>query len=89
MLDAFPDRGARGECMYGYYDGNRLELLLGGIDGQIAKHPRGSGGFGWDQIFCPEGYVGRTRAELTEDEYAAVYEIIKPLPALRKFLTSI
>jgi len=89
MLDAFPDRSARGACMYGYYDGNRLELLLGGIDGQIAEHPRGSGGFGWDQIFCPEGYGGRTRAELTEEEYAVVYETIKPLPALRKLLTSL
>lgn len=89
MLDGFTDRGARGECMYGYYDGERLELLHGSIGGQIADHPRGEGGYGWDRIFCPDGYEGRTRAELSEDEYAAVYEIIRPLAALRKFLTSL
>jgi inosine triphosphate pyrophosphatase len=89
MLDAFSDRSARGECMYGYYDGNHLELLHGSIDGQIADHPRGDGGYGWDKVFCPEGYGGRTRAELTEAEYATLYEIIRPLPALREFLKSL
>ena len=89
MLDAFPDRSARGECMYGYYDGTRLEVLRGGIDGKIVDHPRGDGGYGWDKIFCPEGYGGKTRAELSEDEYDAVYEIIRPLAALRTLLTGL
>jgi non-canonical purine NTP pyrophosphatase (RdgB/HAM1 family) len=89
MLDGFNDRTARGSCVYGYYDGSHFELISGGIDGIIADHPRGGGGFGWDQIFCPDGYGGRTRAELNEDEYAVVYQIIKPLPQLREFLTSL
>jgi inosine triphosphate pyrophosphatase len=89
MLDAFGDRTARGGCVYGYYDGTRLELMSGGIDGAIADHPRGNGGFGWDQIFCPEGYDGRTRAELTEAEYDVLYQVIKPIPKVREFLTSL
>lgn len=89
MLDAFDDRSAVGGCIYGYYDGSRLELLAGTLNGEIADHPRGTNGFGWDQVFCPNGYGGKTRAELSDEDYAAVYQVIKPLPALRQFLTSL
>ena len=87
MLDGFESRRAVGECVYAYYDGARLELLKGGIEGTIAGHPRGENGFGWDAIFCPDGYDGRTRAELNDDEYAKVYQIIKPIAALKAILT--
>ena len=87
MLDGFESRRAVGECVYAYYDGTRLELLKGGIEGTIAEHPRGENGFGWDAIFCPDGYDGRTRAELNDDEYAKVYQIIKPIAALKAILT--
>lgn len=87
MLDGFTTREAFGECVYAYYDGTKLELMHGGIEGVIADHPRGENGFGWDAIFCPKGYGGRTRAELNESEYAEVYQIIKPIAALRAVLT--
>jgi inosine triphosphate pyrophosphatase len=86
MLDGFEDRQAYGECVYAYYDGEHLELIHGGIKGNIADHPRGDDGFGWDAIFCPEGYEGKTRAELTTEQYSELYQIIKPIPALRAFL---
>lgn len=86
MLDGFSSRRARGECVFAYYDGERLELFRGGIDGTVSQHAQGKDGFGWDPIFCPDGYSGRTRAELGEDEYAELYQIIKPIPALREFL---
>lgn len=86
MLDGFSSRSAVGECVYAYFDGERLELLHGEMAGEIAKHPRGEGGFGWDKIFCPEGYGGKTRAELDEEAYADVYQIIKPIAALRRVL---
>jgi inosine triphosphate pyrophosphatase len=86
MLDGFASRRAYGECVFAYYDGESLELFRGGIEGTVPEHPRGKDGFGWDPIFCPDGYDGRTRAELNEDEYAKVYQIIKPIAALRTFL---
>lgn len=86
MLDGFASRRAYGECVYAYFDGERLELFHGGIHGEVSRHPRGEDGFGWDAIFCPDGYDGKTRAELTEDQYAAVYKIIKPIDELKKFL---
>ncbi len=88
MLDGFEDRGARAECVFGYYDGTRLELLRGGLSGVIAVQPRGDGGYGWDKIFCPEGYENKTRAELSPEDDEATYRIIKPIAALRELLKS-
>jgi non-canonical purine NTP pyrophosphatase (RdgB/HAM1 family) len=87
MLDGFTTRAAFGECVIAYYDGSRLELLHGGMEGIIADHPRGDNGFGWDAIFCPDGYEGKTRAELDPDQYAEVYQTIKPIAALRAVLS--
>ena len=86
MLDGFEDRAARAECTIGYYDGTHLELIRGGLDGTIALHPKGEGGFGWDKIFCPVGYDGRTRAELILEEDEKTYQTIKPIAKLRDFL---
>lgn len=86
MCDGLENRKARAECVFGYYDGERLELLHGGLDGKIADHPRGDGGFGWDRIFCPEGYRDQARAELTQEQNEETYQLIKPIKQLRELL---
>ncbi len=86
MLDGFSDKTAEGSAALGYYDGTNLRVFTGTITGTIAEHPRGDGGYGWDAIFCPDGYNGRTRAELDDAEYQAVYEQIRPYDELRQFL---
>jgi non-canonical purine NTP pyrophosphatase (RdgB/HAM1 family) len=86
MLDGFPDRGAIASCVFGYYDGETLKMFQGSLKGKIAEHPRGENGFGWDKIFEPVGYEGKTRAELTPDGDASTYATIKPFAALREFL---
>lgn len=89
MLDGFSDRGARAECVFAYYDGVRCEIIKGGLSGTIADHPRGEGGFGWDKIFCPEGYEGQTRAELILEQNEKTYQTIKPIAKLRAFLNTL
>lgn len=42
--------------------------------------------YGWDRVFEPEGYGGRTRAELSEKEDLESYEKIRDLDSLRAFL---
>jgi len=37
-------------------DGNVLDVSLGICEGHIALAPRGSGGFGYDPVFIPNGY---------------------------------
>lgn len=86
MLDGFDDRSAAASCVFGYFDGERLELLRGDLHGKIADHPTGDNGFGWDKIFCPDDYDGKTRAELTPEQDEATYKTIKPIDELRQHL---
>jgi XTP/dITP diphosphohydrolase len=55
-------------------------------EGKLLREPRGSGGFGYDPIFVPEGEA-RTMAELTPEEKDAISHRGKAfralLPALR------
>lgn len=87
MLDGFDDRTARAESIFAYYDGEELRVIKGGLDGVIVDHPRGEKGWDWDKIFAPNGYDGRTRSELTEEEDEQTYLLIKPFVALREFLS--
>lgn len=86
MLDSFENREASASCVFGYYDGVEITLLRGDLKGAIARNPRGEGGFGWDKIFEPVDYGGRTRAELTPSEDEQTYTVIKPFDKLREFL---
>ncbi len=88
MLDGFEDRGATARCTFGYYDGKNLQLFQGSLDGTIALSPKGSNGFGWDKIFCPEGYGGLTRAELGDEDNEKTYTTIKPFAKVREYLSS-
>lgn len=52
-------------------DGSILHVAEGSVDGEIAPEPRGTNGFGYDPLlFYPP--LGRTFAELTQDEKAEV-----------------
>ena len=44
----------------------------GACEGSIAREKRGSGGFGYDPVFLPDAYPGRTLAEVSEEEKNAV-----------------
>ena len=78
-------RKATARCVFGYYDGQRMELFEGSLKGEIAEMPAGEKGFGWDRIFIPEGYTC-TRAELSEEDDQKTYRQIKPFAALKTFL---
>lgn len=86
MLDGFEDRSAYGSVIYGYYDGSNLRYFEGRLDGSIAQHPRGDGGYGWDKIFIPEGYGGLTRAELSPEDDLKSYNQLRDTAGLRAFL---
>ena len=64
MLSAEENRSARAVCavVVADVDGS-VRAFVGEVRGSIASEPRGSGGFGWDPIFVPEGYA-KTYAEL-------------------------
>lgn len=81
-------REATARCVFGYYDGERLELLEGSLKGRIAEEPAGENGFGWDRIFIPQGYEV-TKASLGEEDYRITYTQIKPFAKLKALLEEI
>ncbi|GAB2574191.1 RdgB/HAM1 family non-canonical purine NTP pyrophosphatase [Kribbella endophytica] len=57
------------------------EVLRGEMRGSVIRELRGTGGFGYDVLFAPEGY-DRTTAELTVEEKDAISHRGKSLRAL-------
>ncbi len=52
-----PDRSAHFSCVISLaYPDGKYELFEGRINGKIAEQKQGTGGFGYDPIFIPEGY---------------------------------
>lgn len=65
-------RTARFVCAVAVAEGDRIVFeARGTVEGLIAPKPSGAGGFGYDPIFHYPPY-GRTLAEVTQDEKAAV-----------------
>lgn len=89
MLDGFDDRSAQASCTYAYFDGNDSHYFTGYLDGTIARQPKGENGYGFDRIFIPEGFGGKTAAELDSQEYDRYYSTIKPFKHLKTFLAGL
>ncbi len=86
MLDSFDDRSATASTIFCYYDGKKMYHFPSSVDGVIAQHPRGNGGYGWDVIFEPEGYNGLTNAELSLEKYIESHKKIRDIEGLKQFL---
>lgn len=70
LLDAYTDRTATAEVLFGVYDGKELKTYSGTANGTIAHSPKGEMGFGWDPIFIPNS-SSKTWAEMTQEEQSA------------------
>ncbi len=68
LLEKEEDRGAHFESCVAYCKiGSEPFFFQGTVKGNIAREPRGQGGFGYDPIFVPEGEE-RSFAEMTTDQ---------------------
>ncbi len=66
LLEGETNRRAYFKSVIAYWD-DELHIFTGRVDGEITKEPRGSGGFGFDPVFRPDGFDG-TFAEMTTEE---------------------
>ena len=86
---AIEERGAHFECCIGFMvPGGKPYIARGVSEGRISAEMRGSGGFGYDPVFVPEGNE-RTYAELAIAEKnmishrgRAMERFIEALPGL-------
>jgi len=94
LLDALravpaAERTARFRCVIALIEPDGRERLVEGtVEGCIAEAPRGKGGFGYDPVFFYPP-LGRTLAELTEEEKARVSHRAHAVAAARRLLGAI
>ncbi len=61
----------------------------GTLEGSIAYYRSGNGGFGYDPVFMPDEYPGKTLADISEEEKNAISHRGKALRAMAAFLNSV
>jgi XTP/dITP diphosphohydrolase len=61
-------------------------VVTGRVEGRLIRVPRGSGGFGYDPIFLPDGF-DQTTAEMTAEEKDAISHRGRAFRALTPFIT--
>ena len=62
-------------------------VVTGQVEGRLIRAPRGSGGFGYDPIFRPDGFT-ETTAEMTPDAKDAISHRGRAFRALAPFITA-
>jgi len=67
--------------------GSREWVVTGRVEGRLIRSPRGSGGFGYDPIFLPDGF-GQTTAEMTAEAKDAISHRGRAFRALAPFITT-
>ena len=63
-------------------------VVTGRVEGRLIRAPRGSGGFGYDPIFLPDGF-GQTTAEMTAAAKDAISHRGRAFRALTPFINEL
>lgn len=89
ITNALDSRRAKVVCAIAYKDANQTKVFVKELPGNVADQPRGDLGIATDRIFEPDGYGGRTRSELSQDEYDEVYLKVRPVDEFKEFLRTL
>jgi XTP/dITP diphosphohydrolase len=84
-LDGKTNRRARFRTVFCLIQNGREHLFEGTVHGVILTEERGSGGFGYDALFCPEGSE-RSFAEMTPEEKNALSHRARAAEKMAEFL---
>ena len=79
-------RGAQFVCAAALVDGAREVVVTRTVAGRLTRERRGSGGFGYDPIFLPDGFE-ETTAEMTPEAKDAISHRGRAFRALAEFIT--
>lgn len=88
LADGLPSRRVTARAYFGYFDGKDLKIIYGELKGEIVDHPRGELGIATDHVFAVDGYDGKTRSELSREDFDAVYAKVRALSEIKSFLQS-
>jgi len=69
----------------GFYDGNKLKIFTGIVEGTLSKKSIGESGFGFDRIFIPNGYT-QTFAQMEITKKNKISHRANALRKLKRYL---
>ena len=78
--------GARFVCAAALVTDSAEWVVTGQVEGRLIRAPRGSGGFGYDPIFLPDGF-DQTTAEMTAEAKDAISHRGRAFRALTPFIS--
>lgn len=81
-----PARTARFRCVVTLMIGGEPHFFDGSIEGTITRRRSGEGGFGYDPVFMPDIFPGKTFAEVDEEEKNKVSHRFQALSKMAAFL---
>ena len=81
------NRGARFRCVAAFVGKDIEKITVGICHGAIGFEPHGTGGFGYDPLFIPKGYI-QTFAELSPEVKNRISHRAKAFQLMRKLLIS-
>jgi len=84
-IDGLGNPAAVAVCALGLCDAAGARVVEGRVSGTVPPEPRGSGGFGWDAIFMPDGHL-RTFAEMHLAEKSTISHRRRAWEAVRSQL---
>lgn len=87
LLSSYQNKHATAEIVYTLFDGKELIYFEAALEGTIVDTPRGENGFGWDQIFMPDGQ-NKTYAEMTIEEKNKISHRAIALQKLQQYLNN-
>lgn len=89
LLDGFTDKRITQTVLFCLYDGVEFQVFEASGHGLMASEASsGTQGFGFDKIFFDEA-TSKTRAEMTEEEYAAVHPRKAAVIKLAEYLKTV
>lgn len=89
LVDSLESRKAIASVCFAYFDGQNIKFFNGELPGSISDKPKGSGGFGFDPIFIPDGSE-KTLAQMDEEELEKKsLRTTTVYPQIKKFLSEL
>jgi len=77
---------ATARAVIGYCDGASVRTFVGDTKGALRKTPAGARAFYWDTIFCPDGFGGKSYAEIADVDLAEKLKVSQSIKALRQLV---
>lgn len=73
-------------AVFGYCDGASVRTFVGDTTGTLKAAPTGTREFYWDTVFCPEGFDGKTYAEIADASLLRKLSVSQSIKALRQLV---